>query len=321
VNVVILGATSHIAKGLIARFLSRSTDRLYLFSRSGERVREFVGGIWDGPDDRCTVSTGYADFAGNDYDVIINCVGVETRNSHNCDFTRYFSVTEEFDGRVLDYLKRRNPEAVYFSFSSGAVYGKGFAAPAGEDSVNAIRVNRPVREDCYGIARINAEAKHRAHAHLRIIDLRVFSYFSRYINLEDGYFITDLINSILGGSVLVTDDTDMVRDYLHPDDLFAMMKHCLDAGHLNTAFDVYSAGPVSKQAILDHFASEYGLRYQRRPSGTNASATGGKANYYSTWDRAAQIGYVPHYTSMDTLSDEARYILRPIAVSKARRLR
>jgi len=315
-NIVIMGATSHIAKGLIDRFLQRGEDHLYLFSRSGDKVQHFLQAAGEsGNDDKYTICSDYRAFSSLHFDVIINCVGVETRNKHNCDFTRYFSVTEEFDGLAIAYLQNQNPDALYFSFSSGAVYGKGFSSPADEYSVNSIQVNHVAPEDYYSIARINAEAKHRAHGNLRIIDLRVFSYFSRYINLGDGYFITDLMQAILENKVLLTDSSNIVRDYLHPEDLFAMIVQCIHAGKMNQAIDVNSSCPVSKQEILDHFASKYGLKYERRNFAENASATGAKSNYYSKCERAFQIGYVPRFSSMDTLIQEARYILAHNAAS------
>ena len=311
-NIAILGATSHIAKGLIERFLNLGAHHLHLFSRSQDRVRQFLAASGASDSADCTVHAGYQSFAAQRHDVIINCIGVETRNKHNCDFTRYFSVTEEFDALVLSYLQEIKPDALYISFSSGAVYGKGFSAPAAAASVNAVRVNQLAPEDFYGIARINAEAKHRAHGNLRIVDLRIFSYFSRYITLTDGYFITDVMEAILGDKLLVTDTSDMVRDYLHPDDLFAMILSCIRAGKLNRALDVNSKAPVSKQEILDYFAAQYGLKYERRQFSENASATGAKSNYFSTCNQACQMGYAPQFSSMDGLKDVAGDILNVI---------
>ena len=308
-NIVIMGATSHIAKGLIDRFLDRSEDHMVLFSRSADKIQQFLDAIRRPANGNYTVCEDYQAFSSFSYDVIINCVGVETRNKHNCDFTRYFTVTEEFDGLAMRYLQNRNPDALYISFSSGAVYGKGFPEPAQESSTNHLQVNRVVPEDYYGIVRINAEAKHRAHHDLKIVDLRIFSYFSRYINLTDGYFITDVMKAILDNKVLVTDSTNIVRDYLHPEDLFAMILKCVQAGKINQAIDVSSSRPVEKQEILDYFTSEYGLKYESRHFSTNASATGAKSNYYSTCNRASQIGYIPQFSSMDTLKHEAVYIL------------
>ena len=178
-----------------------------------------------------------------------------------------------------------------------------------KDTSNCIYVNHVAPEDYYGIVRLNAEAKHRALQHLNIVDLRVFSYFSRFINLTDGYFITDVMEAILENKVLLTDSTNIVRDYLHPEDLFAMLMKCIQAGKINRAVDVNSSRPVSKQEILDYFTAEYGLKYEKRDFTENASATGAKSNYYSTCNLASQMGYIPQFSSMDTLKHEARYIL------------
>lgn len=315
-NIAIMGATSHIAKGLIDNFLQTRDDHLYLFTRSLDTISLFLETIVSQGSDNFTICTDYREFTSLPYDIIINCVGVETRNKHNCDFTRYFSVTEKFDGLAINYLQNRNPEALYISFSSGAVYGKGFSEPADEFTKNCVQVNHVAQEDYYGIVRINAEAKHRAHAEFRIVDLRIFSYFSRYINLTDGYFITDVMEAILANKMLVTDSTNIVRDYLHPNDLFAMVINCINAGKINKAIDVNSSSPVTKQEILDYFSSEYDLKYICRQSNDNASATGAKDNYYSTCCGSSQVGYLPQFSSMDTLSHEARYILHCNFIAK-----
>lgn len=308
-NIAILGATSHIAKGLIERFLGHGHDHLFLFARSTEKTTQFFKALGMPYSDAYTLTSDFAAFPSSSYDLIINCVGVETRNRHNCDFTRYFSVTEEYDNLVLNHLKSANPEALYISFSSGAVYGRGFPAPVDDAAVNPLRINHIAQEDYYCIVRINAEAKHRAHSDLNIVDLRIFSYFSRFINVSDGYFITDVMQAVMNDTVLVTDDNNIVRDYLHPDDLFAMILCCADAGHVNRAFDVSSSLPVSKQEILDYFTRKYALRYETRHVLHTSPATGAKANYYSTSTDSSAIGYTPRFSSMDTIADVAEHIL------------
>jgi nucleoside-diphosphate-sugar epimerase len=118
------------------------------------------------------------------------------------------------------------------------------------------------------------------------------------------------MEAILDNKVLVTDSTSIVRDYLHPEDLFAMIIRCIRAGKINQAIDVNSSRPVAKQEILDYFSSEYGLKYEKRCFSENASATGAKSKYYSTCNRASQIGYIPQFSSMEALKHEAGHILR-----------
>ncbi len=314
-----MGATSHIAKGLIDRWIGLGEDDLYLFGRSPQRIGAFLTRIGPPGKKPAAVCADYRSFSTPSYDIIVNCVGAGTGRRENFHFSEYFTVTERFDDLAIDYLQHRNPQAIYISFSSGAVYGGDYFTPPGENSVHSLRVNHVSPEDYYGIVRINAEAKHRAHCHLNIVDLRIFSYFSRYINLTDGYFITDVLQSIRNGKVLLTDTSDFVRDYLHPDDLFQMVRKCVRAEKINLAFDVSSSRPVTKQEILDYFASTYCLQYEKRDCFETSSATGKKLQYYSTWHRASQAGYRPQFSSMDTLRDEATYLLPNNSFDEGRR--
>lgn len=307
-NIAILGATSHIAKGLITCFSKDPENHLHLFSRRPENVQAFLQKTlpaWT----RFTLCEGYQTFHEGRFQAIINCVGVETRNSKDCDFTRYFSVTEDFDNLVIEYLKADHQDAIYFSMSSGAIYGRDFAEPASEASATTLHVNDLKREDYYGIARINAEAKHRAHHQLRIIDLRIFSYFSRFINLEDGYLVTDLVQAIRHSRPFITDNSDIVRDYLHREDLAAMIRLCMASGPMNTGLDLASASPVSKGEMVEYFAHKYGIRMEIRPQLPDSPATGVKRNYYAICNKAKALGYRPVHSSLDTLSTEIESIL------------
>ena len=308
-NIAILGATSHIAKGLINNFLKEDEFILHLFSRSSDKPRDFLSTISKTPNEDCVVYGGYGDFLKGSYDVVINCVGVGTANKLQGDFSKYFTVTEEYDNLVINYLLHGHSDALYVSFSSGVVYGGNFSAPGEENTVNNISVNHVVPEDYYSIVRINAEAKHRSFKNLKIADLRLFSYFSRFIDLADGYFITEVMDCILKKKTLITNDVNFVRDYVHPEDLFAMVKKCMAVGNINQAFDVTSAKTVEKKEILDYFSQEYNLKYKTDQSLNPASATGQKKIYCSNYFNAADIGYKPAFSSLDTIKQESKYIL------------
>lgn len=308
-TVAILGATGHIAKGLIVNFLRDNHYQLHLFSRSPEKIAAFLKSIGQ-PKTRGVVIHQYGDFAKHLYDVVVNAVGVGTIDKLKGDYSQYFTVTEAYDNLVIDYLRQKRSGALYLSFSSGAIYGRNFDQPAGKKTINKLPVNQITFQDYYAIARLNAEAKHRAFKSLRIIDLRLFAYFSRFIDLTDHYFITEILNSVLQKKVFITNKSDMIRDYLGPDDLFAMVKKCLVAGKINDAFDVRTAKPVSKMEIINYFASKYGLKYQFDSSWQPASGTGLKNVYYSRYNKAASLGYCPRFTSLQNIKREAKYILK-----------
>jgi hypothetical protein len=306
-KVVILGAGSHIAKGLIYNFLKTENVDLHLYTRSPEKVLSFVNSQEKSLATNFVVHENYVNLFASNCDILINCVGVGTANKLDFDFSRWFTVTEEFDNLSLAYLLQ-NPETLYINFSSGAVYGT-FSTPANENTTNNIQINNIQSKDYYSIARINAEAKHRAFSEFKIVDLRIFSYFSRFTDLTDNYFLDEIISAVLNKKVFLTNDINIVRDYIGHHDLFNLILQCYRGGKLNTAFDVISKGQVEKFAIIDYFASQYGLKYEIKKSLDIQSGTGMKNNYYSTYNKALEIGYESEYTSLGTIAEESIFVI------------
>jgi len=313
-KIAILGATSHIAKGLIYNFLQSGEFALHLYIRWSEKmdqVRQFLKAIKKTAARSCVIHKGYNDFLKCSCDVVINCIGVGTISKLEGDYTKYFTVTEEYDNLVINYLKK-HPKSLYISFSSGAIYGREFSKPANENTANCIRVNHIIPEDYYSIARLNAEAKHRAFKNLNIVDLRLFSYFSRFADLKDDYFIIEIIKCILKKKIFKTDKSDILRDYIHPQDLFLAIKKCIEIGKINGSFDINSKKPANKWEILGYFVSAYGLKYKIVPSLNFTSATGLKNKYYSAYNNATKLGFKPRFSSLDTIKEESKYILKNI---------
>lgn len=309
-DVAIMGATSHIAKTLIERFLRHGGFRLHLYTRSPRRLGAFLAaGL--AAEGNCVVHKGYSRLLAGRHDVLINCVGVGTGAKLRGDYTKWFTVSEEYDNLALSCLKSRPAGTLYISFSSGAVYGSCLSAPAGKDTANILKVNNISSADYYGIARLNSEAKHRSFSGLNIVDLRVFSYFSRHIDLSDGYFMSELVNAALRGKEFRTTAGNIRRDYVHPDDLFRLVCKCMAAGRLNAAFDVYSARPVSKSGILAFFKRRYGVVPVKSRAPGKGSATGAKNLYYSSFHSAGRLGYAPRFTSLRTIMAESEAIISP----------
>ncbi len=308
-KIAILGATSHIAKGLVNNFLQDGEFDLHLYARSPDKVRRFLNVIKKSAGKKSVIRNGYADFLKYSYDVVINCVGIGTLNKFKGDYSKYFTVTEKFDNLAVEYLQNVNSDALYISFSSGAVYGRKCQSPAQENTENCLRVNHIIPQDYYAISRLNAEAKHRSFKNLKIVDLRLFSYFSRFIDLTDGYFITELLNCILEHKIFMTDSANFTRDYLHPKDLHSAVIKCMKIGKINAAFDIVSAKPVSKKEIIDYFSAAYGLKYKISRRLKAISATGKKNIFCSKYNNAKKIGYKPAFSSMDTIQQESKYIL------------
>jgi nucleoside-diphosphate-sugar epimerase len=306
-KIAILGATSHIAKGLIYNFLKdakRENQHLFLFARRPEKVKSFLKE--NGLKGHCVVS-GFRDFNKSAFDAIINCVGIGNPADLKDNIGSIFSLTEEFDNLIMKYVINHK-NTCYLNFSSGAVYGNDFSEPAVNNYSRKLSVNNLKQEDYYGIAKLNSEMKHRAYGDLNIVDIRIFSYFSRFVDLEAGYFITDLISALKNDAEFVTDSSDFVRDYLHPLDLFRLIGLIIKKKGYNGAIDAYSSKPVNKFKILKYFTKEYGLRYKIKELDIYCP-TGKKNPDYSSFYKARQFGYVPSFSSLETISGESKHLL------------
>lgn len=311
IRICILGANSHIAKGLINNFLQVDYCSLILFTRSSDKTNLFISSLENIELKNITIKEGYEEFYDDYYDVIINCVGVGTSNKLDGKYWKWLTVTEEFDNKVIKYLQTKSSEALYISLSSGVVYGNGSSVPAQKDTCNQINVNHISPESYYSIARLNSETKHRAFSNLNIVDLRLFSYFSRYIDLSDNYLLTEIINNINTNNKFITNNQNIIRDYIHPKDLFTLILKCIEIKNINDVFDVYSAGTVEKFEILEFFKTYYKLDYKIIDK-QMLSGTGLKNNYYSIFHKAEKIGYKPKFISLNVIEDESRYLINNI---------
>jgi nucleoside-diphosphate-sugar epimerase len=299
-KVAILGATGHLSKCAFWVFSKDVNNEFFLFSRSTEMLkqtelyREF-------PIDR-THFENYEQFAINDYDVIFNGVGVwDTPGCHPCDI---FAVTEYYDNIILEYQKA-HPYSVSIHISSGAAYAGDYTQPVEDMTKTQLNINKIRTGDYYSIAKINSEAKHRAFNNLHIVDIRLFGFFSRFMNLEYPYLLSALINSVKGNTKFKAIRENFWRDYIHMNDFSAMLLGIVAADKINTAVDARSSQPISKEELIRLFVGNYGLKIQYDDN-VDVSTTGVKPYYYSRLDNAV---YTPHYSSLQTVKNEIEYFL------------
>ena len=299
IRVALIGATSHIAKGLIACWSQHQDRELFLYARSPERVREFLNQL-----EKCQSEVFPIDaFSNNQCDVVVNCVGIGSPQKLKENLEDIFRITSSFDDMILDYLSG-HPQTLYVNLSSGAVYGSDFSQPVGEQSQARFCINDLESEEFYGIAKLHAEARHRALPGLNIVDLRIFGYFSRYIDLNDKFLLSEILSCLKNKQLLVTSPVNIWRDFLHPHDLVSLIESCIAHCPLNTAYDAYSNKEVSKFEILDFFADAYGLQYKIDESYQSMAVTGQKSCYYPTGRKAQGIGYAPTLTSIEGIKAE-----------------
>lgn len=302
-NIAILGATGHIAKGLIVLFDRSGDCDLTLFARNTESVTAFLNA------EQCKPHRILADFTrltAEPFDVVIN--GIVQRDPN--DLSRppddaIFRTTEYFDNLVLDSLLR-NSECLYVNFSSGAAYGGDFSAPITPKQPAVFPINDVTRAEYYQAVKLYSEAKHRALPSRNIVDIRVFAYFSRFIDLSSPFLLSEMISCIRTGKVFETGSHDIVRDYAHPEDVYQMIRACMSRLPINAAFDQYSRAPIRKLELLEMFEREFGLQYRVTDTPPDSLPRGSKVVYCSENRAAEKIGFAPKYTSAETVLTEAQ---------------
>jgi len=304
-KIAILGATSQIAKDLIASFARQTNYECTLFSRNPDVVIEWLKKV----NIRQPYQTlDYSNFdVKNHYDVIINFVGVGDPAQAKQMGRKIFDVTYKFDMMVLEYLQQHS-ETKYIFLSSGAVYGGDFAQPVTGESVAIIPVNHLNSSNGYAVAKLYAEVRHRALPELSIIDIRVFNYFSHTQNLDARFFITDMVRAVKNKNIFLTMPGNIVRDFLIPEDFFNLIEVILKQKFINNAVDCYTKSTIDKHSLLSEMKTKYSLEYEMY-SGTNViNSTGSKKNYFSKNKVAGDLGYIPKNTSLSGLMKEISLI-------------
>jgi len=297
-RIAILGATSQIAKDLIHSFAKSNEHELLLFARRPEAVVAWKTSV--GIQQHWCVSD-YGAFTPTQYfDAIINFVGVGKPVQTAAMGASIFDVTSQYDELALAYLKQ-HPNCRYIFLSSGAAYGSMFDEPATENTIARIPINNLQPQDWYGVSKLYAECRHRSLAHLPIVDIRLFNYFSHTLDINAGFLITDILRSLRDRTLLKTTPDYIVRDYLHPVDFYSLVMAMLHAPLINIVVDAYSKSPIDKPTLLTTMQEKFGLKYETVQSGGVVNATGGKPYYYSVNIKAGDFGYAPGFTSLDGL--------------------
>jgi nucleoside-diphosphate-sugar epimerase len=306
-RIAILGATSQIAKDLVRSFSENSCYDLMLFARRPEASTQWLADV--GLEGRYPVANFAAFNANQHFDSILNFVGVGNPAQLAAMGASIFDVTLQYDELALNYV-RQHPTCRYIFLSSGAAYGVNFDAPVDAATQAEAPINNLQPQDWYGVAKLHAECRHRSLAHLPIVDIRVFNYFSCTQDMEARYLITDILRGIRDKTVLKTSSDYIVRDYLHPADFYQLVRVLLSAPAPNAAVDCYSQAPITKSNLLSAMQDKFGLQYEITQASVSVNSTGIKPNYYSLNTRAADFGYRPTLTSLEGIVQEMQIILQ-----------
>ena len=300
-RLAILGATSQIAKDLVQSFAAQSSHELLLYARRPDVVAQWLTSV--GLVGRYAVAD-FAAFGTNEhFDAILNFVGVGDPAQAAAMGATIFDVTLKYDGLALDYVCQ-HPNCRYLFLSSGAAYGASFDAPVDANTKATIAINNLQPQDWYAVAKLHAECRHRSLAHLPIVDIRVFNYFSHTQNMEARFLITDIVRAIRDKTVLKSSAAYMVRDYLHPSDFYGLVSAILTSPATNAVVDCYSKAPIDKVTLLAALQEKFDLQYEAVQTAAGVNATGTKPHYYSLNKRTEDFGYQPRLTSLEGIEIE-----------------
>jgi len=293
-KIAIFGASSEIAKDLIISYSYNANNVFALFVRDTKSFEDWAKThklnnnfkIYD-----------YLDFSNNqDYEVIINFVGVGDPIKAKKIGSDIIQITDKFDNIIIDYIKNHK-KTKYIFMSSGAVFSGNFDKPVNENTLKTCTI-KPNLIDSYTLAKLNTENKHRSLKNYNIIDLRVFNYFSASQDYNSGFLSSNIVNSIINKQVLKTTPEEIFRDYITPTDFFNLVESIINSGPLNSAIDCYTKSPVSKFHLLTTLEEKFELKYKIIDGKSNQGVGGFKTNYYSINKFAKSLGYEPKFDSL-----------------------
>ncbi|MCF7843471.1 NAD-dependent epimerase/dehydratase family protein [Candidatus Gracilibacteria bacterium] len=300
-KIAVLGATGYIGRSLLVEFFGEvGKYELFLFSRSKEKLSKIVRDI---PDAENYTLCDFSLLHKHVYDVVINCTGIGDTQELRKTPEAIFRVTEEIDNMILSYLDRK-PKTLYINLSSGAVYGDNFNKAINEKTKTILNINNLKISEYYSIAKINAEAKHRSMSNLNVVDLRVFAFFSKFVDTKVGFLMSEIVECIKNKKVFKTNNTNIVRDYISASDLLSLIKLIIKKSNINDSFDVYSLKPISKFQLLSFLEKKYGLKYKINSSSSKENTIISKNIYYSNNQKAKDLGYKPELSSLKSISKE-----------------
>jgi nucleoside-diphosphate-sugar epimerase len=161
--------------------------------------------------------------------------------------------------------------------------------------------------DYYPLAKLAAEAKHRSADHLLIYDIRIFGYYSRLIDPDGGFLLSEFTRCARDRTVFRTSPADFVRDYIGAKDLASLIRHLIAKRPANQALDSYSAEPVGKLELLKVLAREFGMPYEFTTADEPRPAE--KPDHPTCCRRGEALGWRPTLTSLDLVVEEMRALL------------
>lgn len=251
------------------------------------------------------VTHAFADFdEPSECDAILNFVGLGAP-SRIARESLGLATLDHSVGEACMSLLRLNPRATYLYLSSGASYGSDFAEPAMDTSELPDQSHFELPKDTYGWVKRSAEVRHRSMPHYKIINLRIFGYASRNMDLEAGFLLSDLGRSLINRKPVRITRDKTIRDFINPEYFYQVVEFCLANEIPNTSIDLVSSNPLSKSELIEALVREYGIQVEWTET-SSPSHSRPKQNYFSLSNRLRDYGFHPQESALEMVLEEFR---------------
>lgn len=298
----IVGASSAIAQDFL-RVTNRSVSghSFHLYSRKFEFLDELKLSNLQ------VITHNFDDFkTADECDVILNFIGLGSPSRVARESSRLEELDLEVDLACIRLLEL-NPEATYIYMSSGASYGSDFSSPAIDENELPQKSKFDLPRDTYGWVKRSTEARHRALPQYKIINIRIFGYASRNMDLDAGFLLSDLAKSLVTGNTVRISTEVAYRDFINPGFFHEDINFCLEKNIPNTSIDLTSSAPLGKGELVDALARIFGLKVKREELPSHSDSTS-KRNYFSLSKRLRDFGFTNTYSAIDMVLEEFQAI-------------
>ena len=278
-RISILGANSQIAKSLIPLF--KKNFLIDLYSRKKIIFK-----------DKNITTYKFNEFPQNKNIVaVINCAGPGDPKVHR-NKKNIFKIFDTIDNNILRYIED-NQKIKYINISTGVV-------------LNIKKMSNILTKNNFDYVntKLYLERKHRLLKNLKIYDLRIFGFFSRYISLNAGFFLSQVLKSLKNDKILLVDSVNNSRDYIGGYDLYKFIKKLINKNFSNSAFNLLSKKKASKFDILKFYKKKYKLKfiiYNKK----NSSKSNSKSLINSNIKKS--IHFKPKYDSFKLIKEETKH--------------
>ena len=240
-------------------------------------------------------------FETHSFDFCINCSGAASVPDSLLHPLRDFSLNTYNAIKMLDSIKRHNPQCVFINMSSAAIYGNPNRLPINED------------DDCnpvspYGLHKLITEKvchEYNQYFGLKTCSLRIFSAYGPGLKKQ---ILWDVYQkSIASDTVSLFGTGNETRDFIFITDIVNAIKIIIDKGDFNAAvYNVASGIEVSIKEVALLLLRELG--YIGDIIFTGSERKGDPVNWRANVERIKNIGFQPSVTIQEGIKKYVEWL-------------